>query len=55
MLEKTEVAINNGQSINTGESGHKTQNEDKQNKTTQNRNNTDPTKKTGLNASSREV
>ena len=43
MLEETKVAINNGQSINTGESGHTTQTDDKQNKTTQNRNNTDPT------------
>jgi len=32
MLEKTKWAIQNGQSRDTGNTGHKTQNEDKQNK-----------------------
>ena len=32
MLEKPECAIKNGQSRNTGNTEHKTQNEDKQNK-----------------------
>ena len=47
MLEKTEVAINNGQSINTGESGHKTQNEDKQTKQHKTETTRTPLKKRG--------